>query len=95
MVQESFRTSPAIRDACDASISGNAAMLEADIAEAIVRHGVTAVSAKSLSLHIQAVLQGGFILAKAKGDAGVARDSVAHLKRYFELLFKDVKVKES
>lgn len=88
MVQEAFHTSPAIRDACDASISGNAAMLEADIAEAIERHGVTGVTAKSLSLHIQAVLQGGFILAKAKGGADIARESVAHLKRYFEMLFK-------
>ena len=88
MVQESFRTSPAIRDACDASISGNAAMLEADIAEAIARYGVQDVTAKSLSLHIQAVLQGGFILAKAKGGADVARETVAHLKRYFEMLFK-------
>lgn len=88
MVQESFHTSPAIRDACDASISGNAAMLEADIAEAIARYGVKDVTAKSLSLHIQAVLQGGFILAKAKGGADVARETVAHLKRYFEMLFK-------
>ncbi len=88
MVQESFHTSPAIRDACDASISGNAAMLEADIAEAIARYGVTDVTAKSLSLHIQAVLQGGFILAKAKGGADIARETVAHLKRYFEMLFK-------
>jgi len=90
MVQETFTTSPAIRDACNASISGNAAMLEADIAEAIERYGVKGVTAKSLSLHIQAVLQGGFILAKAKGGADIARESVAHLKRYFEMLFKGV-----
>lgn len=87
MVQEAFRTSPAIRAACDASISGNAAMLEADIAEAIVRYKVEGVSAKSLSLHVQAVLQGGFVLAKAKDGAEIARESVAHLKRYFEMLF--------
>lgn len=91
MVQESFHTSPAIRDACDASISGNAAMLEADIAEAIARYGVKGVAAKSLSLHIQAGLQGGFILAKAKGSADIARETVAHLKRYFEMLFKEAR----
>ena len=39
-------------------------------------------------MHIQAVLQGAFILAKAKGDAGIARASIVHLRRYFELLFK-------
>ena len=88
MVQECFHTSPAIRDACDASISGNAAMLEADIAKAIARYDVKDVSAKSLALHIQAVLQGGFILAKAKGSADIARETVTHLKRYFEMLFK-------
>lgn len=87
MVQESFKTSPAIRDACNASISGNAAMAEADIADAIRLHGVEGVTADGLSLHIQAVLQGGFILAKARGDGAVARASVAHLKRYFEMLF--------
>ena len=87
MVQESFRTSPAIRDACNASISGNAATVEADIADALRLYGVEGVSAEGLSLHIQAVLQGGFILAKARGDGSVARDSVAHLKRYFEMLF--------
>lgn len=87
MVQEAFSTSPAIRDACDASISGNAAMLEADIAEAMTLYGVSGTTARSLALHIQAVLQGGFILAKAKGGSAIAIESVAHLKRYFEILF--------
>jgi TetR/AcrR family transcriptional repressor of nem operon len=95
MVQESFVTSPAIRDACNASISGNAAMLEADIAEAMALHGVRGVTARSLALHVQAVLQGGFILAKAGGGADIARESVVHLKRYFEMLFKGAKAKES
>ena len=61
---------------------------KADIAEAMVRYGVTGVTAPGLALHTQAVLQGAFILAKAKGDATVARESVVHLKRYFEFLFK-------
>jgi hypothetical protein len=34
-------------------------------------------TAKDLALHTQAVLQGPFILAKAKGGAKVAADSVA------------------
>jgi TetR/AcrR family transcriptional repressor of nem operon len=37
---------------------------------------------------MQAVLQGAFILAKAKGSAAVAIDSIDHLRRYVELLFK-------
>ena len=38
--------------------------------------------------HTQAVLQGAFILAKAKGGAKVAAASVDHLRRYIELLFQ-------
>jgi TetR/AcrR family transcriptional repressor of nem operon len=88
LVQEAFASSPAIRAACEASIFGHAHTLEADIAEAMVQRGVTGVSAASLARHTQAVLQGAFILAKAKGAPGVATDSLAHLKRYFELLFQ-------
>jgi TetR/AcrR family transcriptional repressor of nem operon len=36
---------------------------------------------------IQAVLQGGFILAKAKQNPDVVRESLAHLRRYLEALF--------
>ena len=88
MVQEAFAASPAIRRACDASISGHAAKLEADIEAALARYGVEGVTASSLALHTQAVLQGAFILAKARGGPDVAADSVAHLKRYFALLFR-------
>jgi TetR/AcrR family transcriptional repressor of nem operon len=94
MVQEVYETSPAIREACDACISGHAAKVEADIAEAIKRHGIRAKwTARSLALHTQAVLQGAFILAKAKGDAAVAGESVDHLRRYIELLFQSAKRK--
>ena len=88
MVQEAFGSSPAIRDACRASIAGHVGTLEADIEAAMARYGVTGVSAGSLALHTQAVLQGAFILAKAHGGPDVAAESVRHLKRYFELLFQ-------
>jgi TetR/AcrR family transcriptional repressor of nem operon len=89
MVQEVYRTHAEIREACEASISGNATMVEADIAEAMKLYGVRAKwSAQSLALHTQAVLQGAFILAKAKGRADVAAASIDHLRRYIELLFK-------
>jgi len=93
MVQETYATAPAIREACERSISGHAATLEADIKAAMrdhlgrdrgLRPGWTA---KSLALHIQAVLQGAFILAKAKGGAKIAAESLDHLTRYLELLF--------
>ena len=89
MVQETYATNLSIRDACNASISGHAATLEADIAEAMALHGAKpGVTPASLALHTQAVLQGAFILAKAKGGADIAADSVDHLRRYIELLFQ-------
>ncbi len=89
MVQEIYDTSPEIRAACDASISGHAAKVEADIAEAIERYGLRPEwTAQSLALHTQVVLQGAFVLAKAKGNADIAAASVDHLRRYVELLFQ-------
>ena len=89
MVQEAYDTNPAIRAACNASISGHAENVAADIAEAMNRYKVKADwTAESLALHTQAVLQGAFILAKAKGGAQVAAESIDHLARYIQLLFK-------
>lgn len=88
MVQEIYETNPAIRDACDRSISSHAETLEADIEAAMQARGMSPDwTAKSLALHTQAVLQGSFILAKAKNGAEVAIESVDHLIRYLELLF--------
>jgi TetR/AcrR family transcriptional repressor of nem operon len=87
MVQETFAESPEIRRACEASIFGHARTLEADIAEAIAQRGVKDADPAALAQHIQAVLQGAFILAKARGGPAVARDAVANLRRYFMLLF--------
>lgn len=95
MAQEVFQTSPAIRVACFASISGHAETLERDIADALIKNQVDQhITAKSLALHTQAVLQGAFILAKAKDDPAIAIDSITHLRRYFEFLFDPPKPKE-
>jgi TetR/AcrR family transcriptional regulator, transcriptional repressor for nem operon len=94
MVQEVYGTSPQIRAACEASISAHAAMVQADIAAAMKRYRIRATwTAESLALHTQAVLQGAFILAKAKGNAAVAAASVEHLRRYVELLFQRSRTK--
>ena len=88
MVQEAFATSEPLRRASDASISAYAERFAQDIQQAIDRYGVAGnVSATSLAYHVQAVLQGAFVLAKAKNGPAIARDSVAHLKRYIRLLF--------
>jgi TetR/AcrR family transcriptional regulator, transcriptional repressor for nem operon len=92
MVQEAYETNPQIRAACDASISGHADNIAADIAAAIKHHKIKADwTAESLALHTQAVLQGAFILAKAKGGAAIAAENIDHLARYIELLFNQPK----
>ncbi|QOL79376.1 TetR/AcrR family transcriptional regulator [Pseudooceanicola spongiae] len=88
MTQEVHATAHPIRDACAESIFGHAATLEPDISAAMRLHGITADwTAESLARHTQAVLQGAFILAKAAGNAELARESLDHLIRYVRLLF--------
>jgi TetR/AcrR family transcriptional repressor of nem operon len=96
MVQEAYGTHPDIRHACDASIGSQAAQVESDIVDAMKRYHIRAPwTAESLALHMQAVLQGAFILAKAKGNAAVVEASIDHLRRYVELLFRRPKKKAS
>lgn len=88
MVQEAYATSEAIRTACDASISAYCARLAEDIAAAIDAHPPRIpIDPLALAHHIQAVLQGAFILAKTKGEPSAARESVQHLQTYIALLF--------
>lgn len=95
MVQEVYDAHPSIRAACEASIGGHAAKVEADLKEAIrVRGFGGREDSKSLALYMQAVLQGSFILAKAKGNAAVAVESLDHLRRYIELLLSPPPTKE-
>ena len=88
IVQEAYATHPEISAACARNIGGHAKSLEADIRAAMrtcqVRGDWTA---EGLALHIQGVVQGAFILAKAKGRAAPALQSLDHLRRYIELLF--------
>jgi TetR/AcrR family transcriptional repressor of nem operon len=89
MVQEVYDTHPAIRDACNRSISEHAATLVPDIEEAIRRRDMHPDwTAESLALYTQATIQGAFILAKAKHNREVAAASIDHLRRYLELLFR-------
>jgi len=88
IIQEAYRTHPDVSAACALNIAGHAKMLEADIRAAMRDCGIRATwTAESLALHIVAVTQGGFILAKAEGSAAVAAECLDHLRRYIELLF--------
>ena len=85
MVQEAYESHPAIRAACDRYISEHAERLGADLAEAKARYAPRRlVDAGKRGPFRQAVLQGAFILAKAKHGSKVAADCLDHLRRYFE-----------
>ena len=89
MVQETYETHPAIREACDRYISAHAAKVAKDIAEAKRLYAPNAPwSAESLALFTQAVIQGAFILAKAKHGPKTAAACLGHLRRYLETQFK-------
>ena len=88
-LQETYGSSDAIRTAAYASIAGHSERLAVDLDAAIAKYGAPeGVTGESLGLHTQAVLQGAFILAKGQGGPAIAWESVAHLKRYVEMLFK-------
>jgi len=88
MVQEAYQTHPLIREACEKHLGEHAAMLEADISEAISKYGIEAEwSAESLATYMQAVIQGALILAKAKHGPEVAASCLDHLRRYIDMLF--------
>jgi len=89
MVQETYQTHPAIREACSKAIFDHAGWLEADIREAMLGLNTRAEwTAQSLSAHITSVIQGAFILAKAQYSWQVALESLDHLRRYIEMLFE-------
>jgi TetR/AcrR family transcriptional regulator, transcriptional repressor for nem operon len=88
IIQEAYRTHPEVSAACARNIAGHAKMLEADIRAAMHDRGIRGTwTADSLAQHILTVIHGGFILAKARGSADVASESLDHLRRYIELLF--------
>jgi TetR/AcrR family transcriptional repressor of nem operon len=88
MAQEVYASSRDIREACGRSIFGHAATLEADIEAARQDRGITGDwTAESLARHTQAIIQGGFVLAKAGNNPEFAREALDHLDRYIRHLF--------
>ncbi len=86
-IQETHETHPAIREACAGSIDVHLLQVTRLIDAALARYPVKGIDGESLALHTQTVLQGAFVLAKARQDARVAVDCVDHLYRYVEMLF--------
>lgn len=88
MAQEAWVTSPAVQAAAWDSMSRHADALVEDLEAARLARGISGDwNARSLALHIVAVTQGAFILAKASGDRALAGESLGHLRRYVAQLF--------
>jgi TetR/AcrR family transcriptional regulator, transcriptional repressor for nem operon len=88
MVQETYETHPLIRKVCDRCISAHAATLVGDIQAAVRKYGLHPQwTIESLAFHIQSVIQGAFILAKAQQSSEVASGCLDHLRRYIACLF--------
>ena len=88
MVQEVYDTHPAIREACERHISAHAAAVARDVAQAKQRYASAAQwTPDSVALFTQAVLQGAFVLAKAKHGPDIAAECLGHLRNYLATLF--------
>ena len=87
MVQETYESYPAIRDACKQGIDVHALTIAKDIALAKAMYAPDADwSPESLALYTQASIQGAFILAKAHSGSEIAAQCIVHLRRYVEFL---------
>ena len=89
MTQEVFASRPAIRDACASSIFDHAATLEPDIDAALTDQArADGVTAAGVARHIQAVIQGSFVLAKAADDPELVAENLNHLTRYLTSILR-------
>lgn len=86
-VQETYESSPPIREAAERSIRSGFAHVQPHLEAALAAHPVPGVTAESLAQQFQIATQGGIILAKALNDAAPARAAFDHLERYLRLLF--------
>ena len=87
-VQEIFATSDAMRAACGAAIFAHADVLAEDFRAVLKLHAPRIpVTAESLAIYSQTVLQGAFVLSKGRGDSTPVLEALAHLKNYLLLLF--------
>jgi len=87
LAQEIYASHPALRAACEEGIEAHVRMLVPVIEAAKARYAPQADwSAEGLARHVQAVLQGSFVLAKVTYTSSPVPDAVDHLKRYVSLL---------
>jgi TetR/AcrR family transcriptional repressor of nem operon len=86
-VQETYATHPDLRAISEAGLANHIAMLARDLEAAKQRYAPDATwTAESVGTFMQAVLQGGFIFAKANQDPEITKSCIAHLRAYLETL---------
>ncbi len=93
MIQETFETHPEVSNLCGEHIEEHAAVIAKDIEEAKTTYSPQS-NTEGLELFTQAVVQGAFILAKAKRDSAIAAQCFDHLRQYIELIFRANSTKE-
>lgn len=86
LASEVHLSHPTVARAARDAMEGHAATLETDLVEALGDVPEAEALAHDLALHMQVVLQGAFVLAKAQGDPVAARRSVRHLKSYIAMV---------
>lgn len=88
VLQEVHDTHPELAADSAASLLGQAALLEEDLAAAL---GIGVTEAHELAVHIEATIQGALLVAKAEGGSQGARASLGHLRRYLETRLEGMK----
>lgn len=87
-LQETFATSEPIRAAAGESISAHVATLVPHFEAAMRQYPPREpVDATDLALFTQTVLQGAYVMAKARGSSEPVQAALLHLKRYLAQLF--------
>ena len=87
-VQELSGTHPKIRSVCAGCFEESAADLARDLEEAKTKYAPRARwNPKSVAEYLQASVQGAIILAKAKQDSAVMRETLTHFREYLKCLF--------
>jgi TetR/AcrR family transcriptional regulator, transcriptional repressor for nem operon len=86
--QELSDSHPGIRSVCAACFDEQCADLRRELEEAKAAYAPRARwSPQTLAEHLVTILQGALILAKARQDPKVLRDSLHHFKEYLKCLF--------
>ena len=90
LAQETYSTHPQLSEGAGRHIEHHAATLQSEIEAARATHAPDAtLSAHSLAMFTQAVIQGAFILTKSQHDPAAATDCLDHLRRYLQMTFAE------